>query len=121
MRLLQTTLTYFAMLLPFAVSAQDIQLAPEVVNSTWVGRAAIGTTASGVPVELRLLADGTATVTAGSTSDSGTWRTFEKGFCTTWKKIRANQERCFTGLVKGSTTTVFNPDGSTAGQYTEFK
>ena len=121
MHLLQTTLVCFSILLPLTAAAQEAQLTPEAVNSIWVGRIAIGTTTKGTPVELRLRADGTASVVAGSTADTGTWRTFEKGFCTTWKTIRSNQERCFTGVTKGSITTMFNPDGSNAGQYTEFK
>jgi hypothetical protein len=121
MRSLQMTLAALAAVVPLYVFAQDAQLTPEEVKAKWVGRTAIGSTASGVPVELRLSPDGTASIVAGTTTDSGTWRTFEKGFCTTWKKIRADQERCFTGVTKGTVTTLFNPDGTTAGQYTEFK
>lgn len=110
-----------ALLAPVLVSAQERALTPDEVKEMWVGKVAIGVTTMGAPVELRLQADGTASVVAGATVDSGTWRPFDKGFCTTWKKIRANQERCFTGVVKDSVTTVFNPDGSAAGKYTDFK
>lgn len=110
-----------ALIAPVLVSAQERVLTPDDVKETWVGKAAIGITTTGTPVELRLQADGTASVVAGAMVDSGTWRLFEKGFFTTWKKIRANQERCFSGVVKDSEVTVFNPDGSSAGKYTEFK
>lgn len=102
-------------------AAQERPLTPDDVASGWVGKTGFGTTANGAKVELRLLADGTASVIAGSTADTGSWRLSDKGFCTTWKSIRAGQERCFTGVVKGSAVHVFNPDGSFAGQYTEFK
>ena len=115
------TLSSIALLAPILVFAQERALTPEEVKESWVGKIAIGITTTGTPVELRLQADGSASVVAGATVDSGTWRPFDKGFCTTWKKIRANQERCFTGVVKDSTVTVFNPDGSSAGKYTEFK
>lgn len=114
-------LALITLLAPVLASAQERALTPDDVKETWVGKVAIGITTSGTPVELRLQTDGNASVVAGTTVDSGTWRLFEKGFCTTWKKIRTNQERCFSGVVKDSVVTVFNPDGSAAGKYTEFK
>ena len=104
----------------FAI-AQDRPLTPRDVADSWVEKTAIGATGSGARVELRLKADGSASVVAGSTSDTGTWRLSETGFCTTWKTIRSGQERCFTGTIQGTAVRVFNPDGLYAGQYTEFK
>lgn len=114
-------LSSIALLAPVLVSAQERALTPDDVKATWVGKVVIGSTTAGAPVELRLQADGTASVVAGTTVDSGTWRPSENGFCTTWKKIRANQERCFSGVIQDSGVSIFNPDGSAAGKYTEFK
>lgn len=114
-------LAVIVLLTATVASAQERKLTPDDVKEKWVGRVAIGSTSTGTPVELKLQPDGSASVVAGSTSDIGTWRLSEQGFCTTWKKIRANQERCFTGIVQGSTVKVFNPDGSAAGQYSEFR
>lgn len=114
-------LATIVLLAPMVVSAQERPLTPDEVKEKWVGKVAIGSTATGMPVELKLQPDGSASIVAGNTSDTGTWRLPEQGFCTTWKKIRAGQERCFTGVVQGSTVKVFNPDGSVAGQYSEFR
>lgn len=40
-------------------------------------------------------ADGTVQITGGL-NDSGTWRLWEKGYCTTWRQMRQGAERCFT-------------------------
>ena len=114
-------LACIALLTPLLASAQERALTPDDISATWVNQAAIGTTTTGTPVELRLQADGAASMVVGATVYSGTWQLFEKGFCTTWKKIRANQERCYSGVVKDSVVTIFNPDGSPAGKYTEFR
>jgi hypothetical protein len=84
------------------------------------GRTLLGTVANGYRNDL-VLADGTATLSAGSTNDLGTWRATENGYCTIWKTIRAGQERCFTTRRFGSKVTVLNPDGSASGQFHEIK
>jgi len=91
------------------------------IQETWVGRTLVGTTASGAPATVKLAADGSASVTAGSTSDAGTWRSSERGYCTTWKNIRGGQERCFTVTRAGAKMTVFNPDGSVSGYFTDIR
>ncbi len=116
-----TLITGVFLLAPLAVLAQERPLTPQDIKDKWVGKVAVGSTTTGMPVELKLQAEGVAAIVAGPTADMGSWRLSEQGFCTTWKKIRPNQERCYTGVVQGSTTKVFNPDGSSAGQYTEFK
>ena len=45
----------------------------------------------------------------------------ENGYCTTWKKIRAGQERCFTARRNGTNITMLNPDGSVSGTFTDIK
>ena len=99
--------------------AQEQLVLPKEIQDTWVSRTLIGTTANGARATLRLQPDGTASLAAGSTSDTGSWRLSEQGYCTTWKNIRAGQERCFTVRRVGAKMTVFNPDGSLSGQFTQ--
>ncbi len=101
--------------------AQDVPVTPKEIQDTWVGKTLVGSTANGAAATMRLHADGTATVSAGSTNDTGTWRISEQGYCTTWKSIRAGQERCFTVKRSGTKSTVLNPDGSVSGFFTEIK
>ena len=101
--------------------AQEVPVTGKEIQDNWVGKTLSGTTASGTAVTMKLLADGTATLSVGNTNDSGTWRASENGYCTTWKTIRAGQERCFTTRRSGSKVTVLNPDGSANGQFHEIK
>ena len=105
----------------FDVRAQDIPVPGKEIQAEWTGRTLTGRTAKGAAVTMKLLADGTATLAVGNTSDSGTWRAPETGYCTTWKTIRAGEERCFTVRRSGSKLTVFNPDGSVSGYFDEIK
>jgi hypothetical protein len=101
--------------------AQEAPVTPKEIEDTWVGRTLVGTTAAGAPVTLMLLSGGAAAVGAGSTSDTGTWRLSDSGYCTTWRTTRAGQERCFTARRAGTKITVHNPDGSLSGTFTEIK
>src|SRR5438552_3891122 len=101
--------------------AQEQPVTPKEIQDAWVGKSLVGKTAGGAPATLKLQADGTASVSAGSTNDTGTWRLSEQGYCTTWKKIRSGQERCFTVTRAGNTMKVFNPDGSVNGEFTEIR
>ena len=101
--------------------AQDGPVAAKEIQDTWVGKELTGTTASGAKATMRLEPDGKASVSAGNTSDTGTWRISESGYCTTWKTIRAGQERCFTVVRAGTTFKVMNPDGSLSGQFNAVK
>ena len=101
--------------------AQEQSVSPREIQDTWVGKTLIGTTGNGTPATLKLQTDGTASISAGSTNDAGTWRLSEQGYCTTWKNIRSGQERCFSVRRVGAKITVFNPDGSVSGQFTEIK
>jgi hypothetical protein len=40
-------------------------------------------------------ADGTASFTTGTASDTGTWRPTPTGYCVTWARIRGGSEGCF--------------------------
>ncbi len=101
--------------------AQDAPVAPSEIKDTWVGKELVGTTASGAAATMRLDADGKASISAGTTSDTGTWRLSDTGYCTTWSRIRAGQERCFTVIRSGPSLRVFNPDGSLSGQFTSIR
>ena len=95
--------------------AQDSSMSSEEIRSAWIGKTVTGTIAAGPfagkDIDLLMKPDGTATV-SGATSDTGTWRLPGQGYCATWAKIRAGQERCFTVVRKGTDTLVLNPDGS---------
>ncbi len=101
--------------------AEEQPVTPQEIQDTWVGRSLVGATPSGTPAVVRLQPDGSATVSAGSTNDTGSWRLSEQGYCTTWKNVRAGQERCFTAKRSGTVITVFNPDGSVSGKFTEIR
>lgn len=101
--------------------AQEQAVTAKEIQDEWVGKTLVGATPSGAPVTMAFLANGTVSLTAGSTSDTGTWRVVENGYCTTWKTIRAGQERCFTARRAGTKITVSNPDGSVSGYFTGFK
>jgi len=101
--------------------AQDGPVSAKEIQDTWVGKDLIGTTPSGAKAFVRLEPDANASVSAGSTNDTGTWRLSENGYCTTWKNIRAGQERCFTVTRTGSTFRVANPDGSVSGFFNSIK
>lgn len=104
-----------------AALAQDGPVPAKEIQDTWVGKDLVGTTAAGAPASMRLEADGRASLSAGTLKDSGTWRMSGTGYCTTWKSIRAGQERCFTVVRNGSAFNVLNPDGSLSGQFSSIK
>ena len=110
-----------ALLSPVLSRAQDGPITGKEIQDTWVGKDLIGSTASGTKVLMRLEQDGKATLLAGNTNDSGTWRLNDAGYCTTWKTIRAGQERCFTVTRAATVFKVANPDGSPSGQFTSIK
>ena len=97
--------------------AQDVSLSSDDIRAAWMDKTVTGTIASGPlagkDIELQLKSDGTSTL-SGAATDNGTWRLPGQGYCATWTKIRAGQERCFTVVRKGADTLVLNPDGSTS-------
>jgi hypothetical protein len=100
---------------------QDQDFTSRDIQETWVGKALVGTTASGGDVTIRLNVDGTASVKAGATEDTGTWRISDTGYCTTWRKIRSGRETCFTAKRSPTRVVILNPDGSVSGYITEAK
>lgn len=104
--------------------AQDGAVSPQAIQSTWVGKTVIATLAGGAfqgkSVKFTMAQDGTVSM-EGALVDTGNWRLSEQGYCVTWKKIRAGQERCFTVVRKGSDQLVINPDGSISTTVTEIR
>lgn len=101
--------------------AQEHPVPAKEIEETWVGKTLEGTTTGGAAVTMTLGKDGNAQLNAGKTRDTGTWRVWEQGYCTTWRNIRAREERCYTVRRSGGKLVVFNPDGSVSGQFSEFK
>ena len=104
----------------FSAIAQEVAVTPKEIQDQWVGKTLVGVTANGGKVTMMLKADGAAELW-GAVNDVGTWRVSDTGYCTTWKKIRAGQERCFTTRRSGTNITVLNPDGSVSGTFTDIK
>ena len=104
--------------------AQDVTVTPQEIQASWVGKTVVGTLATGSlagkSIDFNLNPDGSATL-SGALLDSGTWRLSDQGYCITWKKIRAGQERCFTVVRKGAEQQVFNPDGSLSTTITQIR
>ena len=94
-----------------AAFAQDARMSPDAIKAAWVGKKVQAQTPKGVPLELRLVADGTASV-SGGVNDTGTWRLTDTGYCATWQKLRGGKEGCFTVERRGTGTFVINADGS---------
>lgn len=103
-----------AALLPGAASAQAVT--PKEIQETWVGKTLIATVANGRSFTMRFNADATIAISGEAANDTGTWRLSDDGYCTTWKTIRAGQERCYTVRRFGNgEIRVINPDGSNSG------
>jgi len=96
--------------------AQDSPMSPDEIKQAWVDKKVFSRGSTGAFFDFYLRSNGTAEVVGNSGSDSGTWRLSDTGYCTTWKKIRAGTERCFTVVKKGSSLIVFNPDLSVAAE-----
>jgi hypothetical protein len=102
-------------LLAVGAQAQETSLSSDEIRAAWMDKTVFGTLVGGPlggrSIELQLKSDGTASV-SGAVTDIGTWRLPGQGYCATWAKIRAGQERCFTVVRKGTDTLMVNPDGS---------
>lgn len=101
--------------LAVGVQAQETSLSSDEIRAAWVDKTVAGTLVGGPlggkSVEIQLKSDGSVSI-SGAVTDTGTWRLPGQGYCATWTKIRAGQERCFTVVRRGTDTLVINPDGS---------
>lgn len=94
---------------------QATLMAPQDIGAQWVGKKIVVSDPKGNPLEFQIRSDGSAEVAGNNWSDKGTWRLSADGYCATWKRIRAGQERCFTVQLAGTTVTILNPDQSVSG------
>lgn len=92
--------------------AQDQPVTGDQIKAMWVGKKVFGRSTTGGLLDFYLKADGTSAVSVGNLNDTGTWRPTPTGYCATWQKIRAGEERCFTVVNRGGKMLVLNPDGS---------
>ena len=116
----RSTVVVFALVAASYAVCQEAAITPKEIQDQWVGKTLVGTSANGGKVTLMLRSDGSAEL-SGTANDSGTWRVSENGYCTTWKRIRAGQERCFTARRSGTNIIVLNPDGSVSGTFTDIQ
>lgn len=107
-----TAMLFAGAALSAVAQTDEVLLTPEQIRAEWVGKKIFGRASGGQTVELQLNADGAATVAVNMGRDTGTWRTNETGYCTTWKNIRAGEERCFTVANRRGTLYILNPDRS---------
>jgi hypothetical protein len=114
-RSIKLTLAALALSAAGVATAQDARMTPEEIKASWVGKKTLVRGASGALFDLYFKADGTIDISGNSFSDSGVWRLSDQGYCATWKRIRAGEERCFTVGKSALNLQVFNPDGSVSG------
>jgi hypothetical protein len=101
-----------------ATFAQEPPVSGDEILKEWVNRTMIGSDPKGYPLTMKFHSDGSIELALGSLNESGKWRAIESGYCTTWKTIRAGQERCYSVRRSGTKFTVFNPDGTVSGYFT---
>ena len=97
-----------------SVLAQEQPLTGDEIRSAMVGKKLFARAGTGGLLDLVMRADGTAQIAIGNMTDTGTWKMTDKGYCATWQKIRAGQERCFTVVRRGSSLVIFNPARASA-------
>jgi uncharacterized membrane protein len=102
--------------LPFAVQAQDKPLTPAEIKAAWIGKKLFARAANGNMLDLHMNSDGSAALTVGNFSDTGTWRLSDSGYCATWKRLREGKEACFTAVRRGSSVYILNADQSINGE-----
>jgi hypothetical protein len=100
---------------PLQAWGQEDVVSGQQIQAQWVGREIVGTAPNGQRIFMRFNADGSATISVGTSGDTGTWRAHEKGYCATWVQIRRGEERCFTVVKAGINYRILGPDGATAG------
>lgn len=84
----------------------------EEVRRLWVGKKVFARSPTAGLLDFHMRADGTTQLAMTNMNDTGTWRPTDTGYCATWQRIRAGQERCFTVVKRGGTIYVLNPDKS---------
>lgn len=117
----QITLFLIAIAAALPAQAHDGPVPPQEIQSQWVGKTIAVRSSRVGPLQLKLNADQTATVQGDTLSDEGTWRLWERGYCATWRKIRAGTETCLSVQRKGEKIEIVNPDGTLNATVLEIK
>lgn len=101
--------------LPLGVQAQA--MSPKEIQESLVGKPLAGKAGNDKAFTMTLQPDGVVSISGAAANDTGIWRLSDAGYCTTWKTIRAGQERCFTvQRQEGGELIVYNLDGSISGR-----
>lgn len=88
----------------------------ELVGKTWNVELPDGQSATE-----NFYADGTVDI-HGGLNDVGKWRLWEKGYCTSWSRMRKGAERCFTlDRTAEGHYRIYKPDGDISMTILGFK
>lgn len=94
-----------------AAAQQAVVVGPDEVQKALVGKIWQVELPNGQPATEIFKTDGTVTI-KGGLHDVGYWRLWEKGYCTTWFRMRNGRERCFTlDRTADGKYRVYKPDG----------
>ena len=112
-------------LLAMAPSAQAQQkigaLGPDDVTKELAGKTWVVKLPDGSPATEWFNTDGTVRI-AGGLMDEGDWRLWEKGYCTTWRRMRFGVERCFTlKRMPDRRVEIYKPSGKVSMTIVGFK
>jgi hypothetical protein len=122
---MRSTLAVWAMglgMLAAGAAAQDaVPVGPDEVQKALVGRTWEVELPDGRPAVESFNADGTVEINGGL-NDVGTWRLWERGYCTTWRRMRNGAERCFTlDRTPDGKYRIYKPDGEISMTIVGFK
>lgn len=85
---------------------------PEEVQRELVGKVWLVELPDGHRATEWVNADGTVVI-RGGLNDSGQWRLWEQGYCTSWRRMRQGAERCFTlDRTADGRYRIYKPDGA---------
>ncbi|MDF2464484.1 MAG: hypothetical protein K0Q43_2719 [Ramlibacter sp.] len=102
-------------------AAQDGPVSTGELKEKWIGKTVSVIFPNAYTAKLQMESDFTMQISGGY-NDVGKWRWHEpSGYCATWNKLRAREERCLTVTRKGAEYQVFNPDGTLNGTVTGIK
>lgn len=93
-------------------AAQDaVPVGPDEVKKELVGKTWRVELPDGQAAVEEFRADGTVEINGGL-NDVGTWRLWEKGYCTQWRRMRNGAERCFTlDRTRDGHYRIYKPNG----------
>jgi hypothetical protein len=98
-----------------------VPVGPEEVQRELVGRTWTVMLPDGQPATEHFNANGTVDI-RGGLNDNGHWRLWEKGYCTTWQRMRSGAERCFTlQRMPDGRVAIYKPNGKASMTIVGFK